>query len=319
MSWNSAAVFYDQLRVLLATGMPIVQALELAAGVAPSPHRELGRSWSAGCAAGATLAAQLAQAGEPPLAVAMVRAGEASGRLPELCGEIAGYCRHAIALRTLVIGRLIYPAGLLHVALVAAAVPAVAMRGGSPWLLLAGPATLWAALAAAGIAARSASPTTLARLALLPGVHALTLPLVAGNVCLVLRAALGAGMLMAPALELAADACGNRVYAERLRTAAAGLSAGRLRDLTAALGACGFPAEVVQLVANGEVAGTLEETLARCATYQQERFRLRTEWTARVATGTVYGLAMLFAALTVISFWMGYVGTIKELANGAGD
>src|SRR5260221_9508608 len=152
MSWTSAATFYDQLRVLLSAGMPIVQALDLAAGVAASPHRELGRGWSAGCAGGAALAVQLAQSGEPPLAVAMVRAGEASGRLPELCGEIAGHCRHAIALRTLVIGRLIYPAGLLHVALVAAAVPAVAMRGGSPWLLLARPLGLWAAGAAAGVA-----------------------------------------------------------------------------------------------------------------------------------------------------------------------
>ncbi len=97
------------------------------------------------------------------------------------------------------------------------------------------------------------------------------------------------------------------------------MATGTLPTLSAALGGCAFPGEVVQLVANGEHSGTLEATLGRCTTLQQERFRTRSEWTARIATGTIYGLSMLAGALVVIGFYAGYLGMamglIKEV-NG---
>jgi type II secretory pathway component PulF len=320
MSWSSTAAFYDQLRSLLNAGMPIGQALDLAAGAAGRPHRQLGPRWSAGCIQGRSLSDQLAAAvdsgEETALVAALVRAGEASGKLPEMCGEIAAYYRHAIALRSLVIGRLAYPTLLIHVALVAAAVPAVFMYHYPALLLLAGPACLWLAVGGCALALRLASRDALARLALAWPLHGLTQPLVAGTGCLVLRAALGAGMLVPAALELAAGACPNRVVTVRLADAARGVATGAIPSLTAALGGCGFPAEVVQLVANGEHSGTLEATLARCTILQQERFRTRSEWTARIATGTVYGLTMLVGALVVIGFYAGYIGMIRQAADG---
>jgi general secretion pathway protein F len=320
MTWSSTAAFYDQLRTLLTAGMPIGQSLALAAGAAGSPHRQLGQQWSAGCSQGQSLSDQLAAAvergQETALVAALVRAGEASGNLPELCGEIAAYYRHAIAMRTLVIARLVYPVVLLHVALIAAAMPAVFMFHYSPLLLLAGPACLWLTVGGAALALRLASAQALARLALVWPLRGLTLPLVAGTCCLVLRAALSAGMLVPAALELAGGACPNRVVAVRLTDAARGVATGSLPSLTAALSACAFPTEVVQLVANGEHSGTLEATLARCTTLQQERFRMRSEWTARIATGTVYGLSMLIAAAVVIGFYAGYMGMIKQAADG---
>jgi general secretion pathway protein F len=320
MTWASTANFYDQLRSLLSAGMPIGQALTLAAGAAGDPHRQLGQRWSAGCTQGQSLADQLAAAvergEETALVAALVRAGEASGNLPELCGEIAAYYRHAIAMRSMVIGRLAYPALLLHVALVAAAVPAVFMFHGSSWLLLAGPLCVWLAVGGAALVLRLASAQALSRVALAWPLRGLTQPLVAGTSCLVLRAALGAGMLVPAALELAAKACPNRVVAARLDEAARGVATGTIPSLTAALGGCAFPAEVVQLVANGEHSGTLEATLGRCTILQQERFRTRCEWTARITTGTVYGLSMVVGALVVIGFYASYIGMIKQAADG---
>jgi len=168
----------------------------------------------------------------------------------------------------------------------------------------------------AALGLRLASRQALARLALAWPLHGLTMPLIAGTSCLVLRAALGAGMLVPAALELAAGACPNRVAAAGLADAAQGVATGAIPTLTAALGACAFPAEVVQLVANGEHSGTLEATLARCTTLQQERFRTRSEWTARIATGTVYGLSMLVGAAVVIGFYASYLGMIKQAADG---
>jgi type II secretory pathway component PulF len=123
-------------------------------------------------------------------------------------------------------------------------------------------------------------------------------------------------MLVPAALELAAGACPNREVAGRLSDAARGVATGAIPSLTAALGGCAFPAEVVQLVANGEHSGTLEATLARCTTLQQERFRTRSEWTARIATGTIYGLSLVVGALVVIGFYASYVGMIKQAADG---
>lgn len=319
MSWSTTATFFDQLRTLLKAGMPIGQALSLAANSAGSPHRQLGHQWSTGCQQGQPLADQMVAAGEAPLEIALVRAGEASGSLPELCGEIASYYRHLLSLRMMVISRLIYPAMLLHVALVAVAVPSVFMNGHSPLLLLAGPVCLWTVVGGSALMARFASRQALARLALAPGLRGLTWPLVAGNTCLVLRAACGAGLLVPASLDLAASACANRIVAGGLRTAASGVATGRLPSLTAALAECSFPTEVVQLVANAEHSGTLEVTLGRCTTLQQERFRFRTEWTARIITGTIYGLAMVFAALVVIGFYSGYLNQVREIANGVGE
>ncbi len=316
MSWSSAAIFYDQLRSLVAMGMPLPQALGLAGNTSHGRHRALAATWAAGCSSGRTLAELLAADAEPALAVALVRAGEASGRLPELCRELAGYYEHALAMRRLVIGRLVYPAFLVHVALVAAAIPGIAFSGASPLSLLAGPAVLWAALAVALAAFHLIGPRTRARLMLAPGLDGLVGPLVAANTCLVVRAGLAAGMLIPASLELAAPACGNRIYAERLQAAAGAVNDGRLANLTAALGAAGLPGLVVQMIGTAEIAGKLEEALQRCATFQQEAFRTRVEWTARVLSGTIYALAMAAAAFTVVSLYGSYLGQVKTLAEG---
>lgn len=318
MSWSSAATFYDQLRALVTAGMPLPRALELAGDAAGGVHRAWGRRWAAGCAGGSALAPQLTAVGEGALATALVAAGEASGRLGELCGEASGFFRHLVVTRNLIISRLVYPFCLAHVALAAMAVPAV-VGGHSPLLLLAGPAALWAMIGGLALAARLASRDLLARLALTFGAAGLTWPLVATNTCTVLHAAVAAGMLHHAALELAAPACGNRVIAGRLRAAASGLITGTVPTMAAALGGAGYSATVVQLVANGELAGKLEEALHHAAIASRESFRLRSEWSARVACGVFYGVTMLAAAFTIISLWSGYLGVINEAAAGIGD
>ncbi len=315
MTWSSAAIFYDQLRSLVAMGMALPQALGLAGNTSHGRHRALAPAWAAGCSSGRPLAELLAADGEPALAVALVRAGEASGRLPELCRELAGYYEHALAMRRLVIGRLVYPAFLVHVALVAAAIPGIAFSGASPSSLLAGPAVLWAVLALAWCVFHLVGPQVRARVMLSPGLIGLVGPLVAANTCLVVRAGLAAGMLIPASLELAAPACGNRIYTDRLQAAAGAVNDGRLANLTAALEAAGLPTLVVQMVGTAEIAGKLEEALGRCATFQQESFRTRVEWTARVLSGTIYALAMGAAAYTVIELYGSYLGQVKALAE----
>lgn len=319
MSRATAATFHEQLRTLLDAGMPIARSVELAGEAAGGIHHDRARTWAAGCAAGLPLAQQMRAAGEGELDVALIEAGELSGRTAEMCGEIAAQHRHVIALRTLVIARLVYPLCLIHVALVASAVPGVFLRGGSPWLLLAGPLGLWAAIAVAWAAVSLLGREGWSRIALLRGVRYLAWPWIAANACLTLRAGLTAGMLAPRALELAAEACGNRVVGRRLAAAAKAVLHGSLPDVTSALRSAGLPPEVTRLTDVGERSGALDTELGRAAALMRESFRLRSEWAARIACGIIYGLIMLLAAATVIMLYAGYLGMATDFANQIGE
>lgn len=319
MSRASAATFHEQLRTLLDAGMPIARSVELAGEAAGGVHRERAKAWATGCSAGLPLAQQMRASRESELDVALMEAGELSGRVGEMCLEIAAQHRHVIALRSMAIGRLVYPLFLIHAALIVAALPSVIMRGGSPWLLLAGPLGLWTLISLACLIVTLLGREGWSHLALLPGARFLSWPWISANACLTLRAGLTAGMLAPRALELAAEACGNRVVARRLTTSATAVMQGRLPDVTSALRNAGLPTEVIRLTEVGERSGALDTELGRAAVLMRESFRLRSEWAARIACGTVYGLAMLLAALTVIMFYAGYLGMVTDIANQVGE
>lgn len=312
MSWTHTAIFYEQLAVTLDAGLSIAQAVQLSGDTAGGQLRTSGQRWSAGCAAGRGLAELLQAAGQPSFDIALIKAGETSGRLPELCRELASHYRHRIALRTLVLGRLVYPVFLIHVTLLACGIVLVFMRGWSPWFILALPLMLWSLVAGAAVFVRLLGPNTRAKWALSGPFAPLTMPLVAANTCTVLRAALSAGLLMPDALELTAGACGNRILGERLVSAANELRYNRLDSLSAALKRCGLPALVVDHTTTGERSGTLDKTLGQVATMMRESFRLRAEWTARAVCGLIYGGAMLAAVAVVMLFGMTYIGMINS-------
>jgi type II secretory pathway component PulF len=316
MTWTSAARFYRQLSLVHNAGIAVAQAVEMAGVATIGHHRELAPEWARGCAGGSQLADQLERTGEEPLAVALMRAGEKSGRIPEMSRMLAEHYEHRLALRDLVIARLVYPLLLLHLALMAPAVPKVFFGSWPAWTLLAGPALIWAITAAViggERASRRAGLTS--RLMVQPPLAFLGMPLIVCNTAHVLRAALTAGMLVPDALELAARGCGNRLMAQRLRDAGSSVRNGRTPNLAAALGQCGFPSTELGLIANAEFAGKLEEVLLQVATVAEESFRSRAMWTAKVLTGIIYGVALLVTAAVILAGAMAYVGQINQAAQ----
>lgn len=312
MSWSQTATFHEQLAVSLSAGLTITQALPLAGDVAGGEVRTQARHWGDGCANGRSLAEQLAAAHQPSFDVALIKAGEKSGRLPELCRELAAQYRHRIELRNLVIGKLVYPVVLMHVALLALGIVLTFWSGWSPWTILALPVVLWLLVGGAWFTFGLIGGAARAGLALSKPLAPLTLPLVAANTATVLRAALSAGMLMPDALELTAGACGNQVLGGRLLSAGNDLRYNRLDSLAGALARAGLPPLVVQHVTSGEKSGKLDETLGQVATLMRESFRLRAEWTARVICGFIYGAAMLGAVAVVFLFYSSYLGLIND-------
>lgn len=316
MSWSGAAVFYHQLGVLLKAGLTIAQSLNHAGDAAVGWHRAHAKRWSEGCAAGRSLAEQLAESGEKELPRALIHAGEKSGRVPEMCQEIADFYQHCISLRRAVIGRLIYPLCLTHAMLVIPTLPAVVLGSQPPIALLYGPALFWTIIIAiVCVASLTLRTGAMARMALWFPFRGLSLPLIISNTCLIVRAGINAGMLHHQSLELAAGGCGNRVYRARLRAAAEGLAHGTVANLTQAFSRLAFTAEIVQICQNGEVSGKLEDAMGRAADFQRNAFRERTIWTAKIFTGTLYMLALIAAAITVISMYSKVLAPIAELAQ----
>jgi type II secretory pathway component PulF len=142
-------------------------------------------------------------------------------------------------------------------------------------------------------------------------------PHLALSLAAVLGAAVSAGLLVPAALELAAGACANRELAARLTAVAREVRASRTPDLSAALAACGLAGDELELIRTGEKSGKLEEGLAQARSVAAERFAFRLQWTARLVTGTVYGIAVLIAAGTVLTMYnQVYGGLMRELEAG---
>ncbi len=82
---------YRQLASMLGAGLPLLRALEAAAGQAVGPLREAGHDLAARVNAGETLSAALAANGRifPPLHARMVRVAEESGNLDVVLGRLA--------------------------------------------------------------------------------------------------------------------------------------------------------------------------------------------------------------------------------------
>ena len=301
-AWHRQARLCESLGSTLDAGLAPHVALGLAADAAGGAIGRQARAAAAAVATGTPLSTAMAASGEDGLLGAMLAAGERSGRLPTLLRQLAATYALRARLRDQAARRLVYPTLLIHVALMLGPLPWVVSGSQPAWSMAAGPLAIWMLVLAAVLTVRAGSRAgLLARLALRPPCRALCRPALLADLAAVLGAALSAGLLVPDALELAADACANRELAARLRDAAAAVRTSRLPDLSAALAACGLAGDELELIRVGERSGKLEEALGQARTVAAERFALRLQWTAKLATGTIYGLAMLIAAMTILT------------------
>ncbi len=301
LDWHRQARLCESLASTSDAGLPPHTALTLAGDAAGGTVGRRARAAAAAVALGRPLAEALREAGEDGLLCAVLAAGERSGRMPPLARQLAATFSLRARLRDEVVGRLIYPVFLIHLALLLLPLPWVVSGQVPAWFLALGPAGLWVVVIAGALSTRAGSRSGLfARLALRQPFRLLCRPALVADAAAVLGAALSAGLLVPEALELAAGACSNRELAVRLRQAAVEVRATRLPDLTAALAASGLEGDELELIRTGERSGKLEEGLAQARSVAAERFALRLRWTARAMTGAVYGLAMLIAAVTIL-------------------
>lgn len=332
MSRGERAVFIDSLASLLEAGITLEVSLNILAGMQSRQTagdtvenllklvRE-GQSFSDALDAHANLF--------PREMIAIVRAGEESGRLAASLTELSGYLSRANALRQKVIASLYYPAFLITVALAAIVVivtlvlpefePIFASAGQELPLLTrivrsfgralvdyywVAPFLLGALMLALAYARQNpAMRLRRDRLFLaMPLVGRLVLIGQTAMLARVLGALLRGGVGIVRALDIVVGTLSNAVLAAKLRDVRSEVKrgAGLSRSLS---GAGGFPILFLQLSQVGEEAGCLDDMLVKVADIYDEQLSLSLDRLVAIlvpAITLVMGLvvgAIVFAVL----------------------
>lgn len=325
---QTMAVVYGQLADLLRSGVPLLQALNIIrvqtshAGlkdILAEVHRRVQD--------GASLADAMARFpsvfGE--MAVSMVRAGGEGGFLEEALLRVAEFTEAADDLRKRVIGAMAYPILLLVfgtmvvAALLIFLVPmfdtlfeSLRQRGEMPaftewllgvsnWLQGWGMWVFPAALVGAwGV--RQWFKTDNGRMIwdryilVTPMIGPVVLNFAVARFCRVLGTLLRNGVSILRALDISADATGNRVLGEAIQKATKNISAGQ--KLATPLAASGhFPSMVVEMISVAEESNTLETVLIDIAESLERRTWRRLDLVVRLLEPI---LLMLVAALVLV-------------------
>ncbi|GIW74380.1 MAG: hypothetical protein KatS3mg103_0902 [Phycisphaerales bacterium] len=320
------AAVMRELATGLEAGLPLVQSLRLIARQRRSKAQravlervidevEHGRSLAEALAS----APQLAN----DLTVSMVRAGEASGRLGEVLGQLADLLERDVRLRRALVGATTYPALLVvlclaSIVLVSTVIaprileeaagaidrlpwPTLVVQGfadlvlGWWWLMLS-----LAVVAVAGlVAVRRSEEGRLGtdRLLLrLPLVGLLVRDVAVSRFTRTLGTLTGSGIGLLHALRITRSTLGNKALEKVIDEVASQVSGGR--TLAAPMEQSGyFPPMLVQIVAMGERSGRLEELLGHAARAMEER----TEATLRMVT-TLLPPLLVVAMAGVVGF-----------------
>jgi len=322
--FSQRAEFYHQLAQLSAAGIGLPRALEqiLRHPPARSFRRPLLRLLKQ-ITAGDTFTESLKQTGGwmPAFDIALLQAGEQSGRLPECFRQISDQYRDRAQLLRTTLMVLAYPLCILHFAILIFPLDRLTgfmLRGeilafifqkclvlvplyGIVALIVAasqGRAEIWRAIVeqvlhTVPVLGRARRSLALARLSS------------------ALEALINAGVNIIEAWELAAAASASPALMRLVRTTRSQLVAGTTpAEMVAA--SCEFPSEFVQMYSTGEISGKLDESLARARVYFQEEGARKLKQFIFTCTGVIILGIMLLVAWQIIRFYLGYFQQVQD-------
>lgn len=325
-----------ELSLLLSAGQQLEQALSLIAGSSPSARlrRMLGETRER-LRSGSSFADTLEASGQfPPLYVAMVRAGEASGMLDQALERIGQLLSRSVQIRETVISALLYPAILVSVAILSVGmmlkfvVPqfATLFEGTEASLPGITQFVLWASgwVQEFGVAALLVvllAVLLIPRLKRWAGLNLwwdrviLRLPVI-GDLIAVQQTARFArtlaslhrsGVALPVALGLAGKVVGNRAFALLAETMRTGIRDGRTLG-SALVPSAPVPPLASHLIRVGEESGKLDEVLLQIADIYDAKFELAVkrllailEPACVISLGIVIGGIIVAILLAVIS------------------
>lgn len=308
--------FYDNLATLLSSGVDIRRAVPTAAsGVKAlnAPAADV----SERLAKGESLADAMAQHPRafPAADVRLFAVAESTGRLAEICRDLAVWYAFKRRLIRIVIAGIVYPFVVIHLAALVAPLPGliVGTYGAAGYLLRAGLTlcVFYVPMTLLWLLYRSASMDSPLRVVIdrvmmrVPVLGGALRDLALSRFCRSYHAMMEAGAKADACCEAAAQLCGNHQMHSRLiggaTTAAKGhpVYEGFSRFL---------PAEFRAAWENGEESGRLAETVERLAADYTDRaefsFGLVATWIPRM----LYALIALYVVFTIIRLAMSVRG-----------
>lgn len=322
------ADLYHQLAQFISAGIGLVHALEQVAQHPPSnsfrkPLLHLlaelkeGHTFSEAMQTGAWF---------PAFDIALLEAGERSGRLDACFRLLSDYYNDRVRVTKQVISQLIYPVGLIHFAalvfLIILPFAHSQFHASLLWLfvkaaLVLAPfyivtiALIFAMQGKHGERWRSAMEMFVRPIPILGTArHYLALARLAAA----LEALLNAGVSVIEAWELAATASGSpalrrAVEAWKPQVVAGQTPAEAVRRFPQ------FPELFSNLYASGEISGKLDDSLLRLYRYYNDegthKLHAVAQWTPRL----IYFCVMLVIAYKVIQFYTGYFNQISAITN----
>ncbi len=319
------AEFYRQLGQLNAAGIGLVAGLQQLLRNPPGPayRRPVGQLLEM-LTNGYTLAESLRRLGSwaPAFDIALLHAGEHSGRLDACLRLLADYYTERARIARQLIADLLYPVFLFHFGvLIFTFLKWIRSTGWiSPLAQMLGmllPVYAFVLLVIYAAQSRHSERWRALLERLLHPVPVLGTArqyLALSRLSAALEALLRAGVSIVEAWELAAAASGSPALGHAVRTWRPLVDAGQTpAEVVNASGA--FPEMFAQQYATGEISGQLDDTLHRLHQYYQEEGTRKLHLVAQWAPRAVYLLVVLLIAYQVVQFWVGH---FREIGAAAG-
>lgn len=319
------AAFYQQLGELTGAGIGLLGALEhLERNPPEASYRGPIQTLRAEISSGLTLSEALSRLGPwlPSFDLALLHAGEQSGRLDVCFRLLADYYSERARLSRQLLADMAYPAFLVHCAVFI--FPFARFFQSGDWLTYFAQTfgvlvplyaligfMIYAAQGRHGEKWRSLVEATLQRVPVL-GTARRSLAL--SRLASALEALLRAGVTIIEAWELAANACGS----PQLRRVVLGWLPRLRHGATPAevLNASGqFPELFASQYTTGEISGQLDDTLGRLHGYYREEGSRKLHAVAQWSPRVVYLGVALVIAYRVVAFWTGYFNEIGKAAG----
>jgi type II secretory pathway component PulF len=316
------AEFYHQLAQLTSAGLGPVPALEQLRQNPPADSfREPIQRMLAQLTAGCTFTESLQGAGQwlPAFDIALLQAGEQSGRLDACFTLLADYYYERACVARQMIADLAYPVFLLHFAVFILPFAQFFVSGNLAAYLAKTFGVLlpiYAVVALLIYAAQGKHGENWRALVesvlhSVPVLGSARRYLALARLAASLEALISAGMSITEAWELAATASGSPALRRAVQAWKPKLLAGQTP--AEALGACPqFPQLFANLYTTGEVSGKLDDSMRQLHRIYQEdgtrKLHAVAQWVPRI----IYLIIVLVIAYYIINFWMGHFGQIRE-------
>lgn len=340
---EQTAMLTREFAIMIQTGIPIVEALDLLEQHADSPTIGAALAQTrADLSGGKTLAQAMGAHPHvfPKFYVDMMRMAEAGGRLDATLTQAADYLDSAMEMRRKVVGAVTYPAVVLVVGVVVMLFTMTYLMPkfsglftqmhteipASTKFLLASSAFVrhfwWALPAIFGglfVGARALLQLPSARGIVMRAVHgipvvgALVKKIAIARILRALGALTETGVALLLALETAGQTSQNIVYEEAIARIGQRVEQGvSLSDAATQTGV--FPGIVCQMLAVGERSGRLSEVLGRVATFYESEVDARLKMLSTIIEPlmiVVLGLMVGFIAISIIEPIYSLVNSVK--------